>query len=149
MSRKRKLITAVILFVGVVGLVVIVVIVAGILFLRQSPDTQAIGAATSVGVPTGPSTTKSIGPEGGSLTSADGRISVNVPPNAVAAAVDFGVQPITNLGQGGVGSAYRLEPSGQKFARSIKVSFRYDAQGFKDAVPESLNSLRQVTTRGK
>ena len=146
MSRRAKIITALVLIVATIVIVVTVVIVAAILFLRQSGDTQAIGTATAVGVPTGPSTTKSIGPEGGSLTSPDGRISVKVPPNAVAAAVDFGVQPITNLGPGGVGSAYRLEPSGQKFAKPIKVSFRYDTEGFKDEMPESFAVAYQDPT---
>src|SRR5690349_21079715 len=103
MSRRGKIITALLLIVATLVIVVTVVIVAAFLFLRQSGDTQAIGAATAVGVPTGPATTKSIGREGGSITSADGRISVNVPPNAVSRAINFSVQSITNLANGGLG----------------------------------------------
>ncbi len=137
MFNKRRLIIAAGLVVATITIVIAVAIVAGILFLRSSGDTVAMASATAVGVPNGPATTKSIGPAGGSITSTDGRITVDVPPNAVTATVDFRITPITNLGKGGVGNAYRLEPNEQKFATPIKVSFKYDAEGFKDAAPES------------
>jgi hypothetical protein len=102
--------------------------------------------ATAAGAPNGPATTKSIGPAGGSIASPDGRITVDVPPNAVSGPVDFSIQPITNLAHGGVGSAYRLEPSGQKFAPPIEVSFRFNAQDLKGYSPESLAIAYQDPT---
>jgi regulation of enolase protein 1 (concanavalin A-like superfamily) len=146
MFTKKRLIMAVVLVVATIMIVIAVAIVAGILFLRSSGDTVAMPGATAVGVPKGPATTKSIGPAGGSLASSDGRITIDVPPNAVTAAVDFRITPITNLGKGGVGSAYRLEPNEQKFATPVKVSFKYDAEGFKDAAPESFAVAYQDPT---
>jgi len=146
MLNKKRLITALVLVAATILCVIAVTVVAGMLFMRSSGDTVAMAGATAVGVPTGKATTKSIGPEGGSLASADGRITIDVPPNAVTAAVDFRITPITNLGQGGVGSAYRLEPNEQKFATPVKVSFKYDAQGFKDATPESFAVAYQDPT---
>lgn len=137
MSRKGIFITVAVLIVGMSAIVVVVAIVAAIFLLRPTTDSQAIGPATSVGVPNGTATTKRIGPEGGSITSTDGRVTVDVPPNAVTAATDFRITPITNLGMGGVENAYRLEPNEPKFAVPIKVSFKYDAEDFKDAAPES------------
>jgi len=146
MLNKKRLITALVFVAATILFVIAVTVVAGMLFMRSSGDTVAMAGATAVGVPTGKATTKSIGPEGGSLASADGRITIDVPPNAVAAAVDFRITPITNLGKGGVGSAYRLEPNEQKFAAPIKVSFKYDAEGLKDAGPESFAVAYQDPT---
>src|SRR6266542_378298 len=131
MLNKKRLIIAGVLVLATITIVIAVAIVAVILF-RASGSTIAMPGATAVGVPSGPATTKSIGPAGGSIASADGRIVVDVPPNTVTGVVDFSIQPITNFAHGGVGSAYRLEPSGQKFAPPIAVSFKFDAQDLKD-----------------
>lgn len=144
--RKRRLIAVVVLIAATVAIVAIVASVAGILFLSPSGDTVAMPGATSVGVPNGPATTKSIGPAGGSIVSPDGRITVDVPPNAVPGPVNFSIQPITNLAHGGLGNAYRLEPSEQQFATPIKVSFKFDAQDLKDIIPEALAVAYQDKT---
>ena len=85
-------------------------------------DAEITFAKTDVGTPTGPATMKSIGPAGGSISSPDGRITVNVPPNDVPGDVQFSIQPITNQAQGGLGNAYRLEPNGQKFTTPVPAS---------------------------
>jgi hypothetical protein len=144
MANRKRLVTAAVLVVATIAIVIAVAIVAGI-FLRGSSDTVAM-PATAVGVPNGTATTKSIGPAGGSIASPDGRITVDVPPNAVSGPVDFSIQPITNLAHGGVGSAYRLEPSGQKFAPPIEVSFKFDAQDLKGYRPETLAIAYQDPT---
>jgi hypothetical protein len=125
---------------------VAVAIVVGIFFLRGSSETVTMPGVTKVGVPSGPTTTKSIGPAGGSIASTDGRITVTVPPNAVPGPLNFSIQPITNLAQGGMGSAYRLQPDGLKFATPIKVSFRYDTPDFKAYRPETLAVAYQDPT---
>jgi hypothetical protein len=131
MFNKKRLVTAAVLIVATIVIVVAVAIIAGILFLRSSGDTVAMSGVTEVGVPNGPATTRSIGPAGGSIASPDGRITVTVPPNAVPGPRDFSIQPITNLAHGGVGNAYRLEPSGNNFATPVKVSFKLDDQDLK------------------
>lgn len=146
MLNKKRLITTTVLVVATIMIVAAVAIVAGIFFLRGSSDTVAMPGATSVGVPNGPATTKSIGPAGGSIASPDGRIVVDVPPNALSGPVDFSIQPITNLAHGGAGNAYRLEPSGQKFAPPIEVSFKFDAQDLKGYSAESLAIAYQDPT---
>lgn len=146
MFNKKRLITAVVLVSATLIIFIAVAAVAGILFLRPSGDTLAMPGPTAVGVPNGPATTKSIGPAGGSITSPDGRIVVDVPPNAVPGPVDFSIQPITNLAHGGVGSAYRLEPGGQKFAPPIEVSFKFDASDLKGYSPETLAIAYQDPT---
>jgi hypothetical protein len=144
MFNKKRLITA--LVVATLTFVIAVVTVAGMLLFRSSSNTEAIRGATAVGVPKGPVTTKSIGSAGGSIASPDGRITVDVPPNAVSGPVDFSIQPITNLAHGGLGNAYRLEPSEQKFATPIKVSFNFDTQELKGIIPEALAVAYQDKT---
>ena len=144
MSKSLKILIS-LLVVLIIGVLVIGGI-GYVLLSRSGGDTVAMPDATAVGAPNGPVTTKSIGPAGGSITSPDGRITVNVPPDAVPSAVSFSVQPITNLAHGGVGSAYRLEPSGQKFATPIKVSFKYDTPDFKAYGPETLAVAYQDPT---
>jgi hypothetical protein len=145
MFNKKRLITAAVLVVATIMIVIAVTIIALMLF-RSSSNTVAMPGATAVGVPNGPATTKSIGPAGGSIASPDGRITVDVPPNAVSSPVDFSIQSITNLAHGGVGSAYRLEPGGQKFAPPIEVSFKFDAQDLKGYSPEALAIAYQDPT---
>ena len=146
MLHKKRLVIAGVLFVATIAIVIAVATVAYILFLRPSSKTVAMYGATAVGVPNGPATTKSIGPVGGSIASPDGRITVDVPPNAVPGPVNFSIQPITNLAQGGLGNAYRLEPAGRTFAMPVKVSFKYDAQDLEGTVPESFAVAYQDAT---
>lgn len=91
---------------------------------------------TDVGAPAGDTVKKVIGPEGGSLTSADGKFTVTVPQNAVSSSTTFSIQPITNLI--GFGNAYRLEPKGQAFSSTVQLSFRYDENDTEGTVPEVL-----------
>jgi hypothetical protein len=144
MSKSLKIIIS-LLAVLIIGVLVIGVI-GYVLLSRQGSDTVAMSSATAVGVPNGPATTKSIGPAGGSIASTDGRITVTVPPNVVTGPLDFSIQPITNLAQGGRGSAYRLQPDGLKFASPITVSFNFAAPDLKSIVPEGLAVAYQDPT---
>jgi hypothetical protein len=132
--------------VATITIVIVEGTVAAVFFLSPSGDTDAMPGATAVGVPNGPVTTKSIGQAGGSIASPDGRITVTVPPNAVPGSVEFRIQPITNLTHGGLGNAYRLEPSDQKFSAPISVSFNFGAQDLKNSIPESLAVAYQDKT---
>jgi len=100
----------------------------------SKPD--VVFAATDVGKSTGPAVTKSIGPAGGSLDSADGRMTLTVPQNAVAEPVTFSVQPITSSGADAVGNAYRLGPSGHLFETPLEVAFKYEDSELEGTPPE-------------
>jgi hypothetical protein len=82
---------------------------------------------TAVGTPDGAPVSKNIGPAGGTLVSSDGRLEIIIPPNAVATATDFSVQPVTNHASNGMGKAYRCLPDSFVFARNINLRFHYDA----------------------
>jgi hypothetical protein len=79
------------------------------------------------GVPTGPSAKLAIGPLGASLASPDGRMTLTVPPGAVASTLDFTIDEITNTAPGGVGVAYRIGPSGSLLAVPATLTFQAGA----------------------
>ncbi|HEU4697592.1 MAG TPA: hypothetical protein VFS40_00270 [Gemmatimonadales bacterium] len=101
---------------------------------------------TAVGQPTGAAVTATIGPEGGTLASADGKLTVTVPAGAVSAATTFSVQPVENLAHGalrdGVGG-YGLEPHGTTFARPVTLTFHYEAADLDGTAPALLGLASQ------
>ncbi|MDQ3606289.1 MAG: hypothetical protein M3418_08935 [Gemmatimonadota bacterium] len=96
---------------------------------RSTPDAAASDAATpyrgASGSPLGESTTGTIGPEGGTLASADGRLVLRVPAGAFSQPTVVGIQPITNTNPHAVGSAYRLSPEGITFSSPVSLTFEY------------------------
>ena len=75
------------------------------------------------GDPSGTATTQQIDGQGGSVTSADGRLTLDIPAGALASATQISVQPITNTSPNGIGLAYRLEPEGTTFAAPVTLTF--------------------------
>ncbi len=128
------------------ALVILVILCAlgFILFLPKTRSTEeVIFVPTEVGTPEGPKVTKNIGPEGGTLSSPDGRMTLTVPPNALTETIPFSIQPITNKAAGGIGLAYRLEPDGKTFATPLQVSVHYDDKDLEGTVPEALSIAYQ------
>jgi hypothetical protein len=105
------------------------------------PAPHSSGSAPSpapVGKVAGDPVTKSIGPAGGSLSSADGRITINIPSGALANATPVAIQPIENTAASGLGAAYRLSPAGQTFTKPVQVSFPYVDADLAGTAPEAL-----------
>lgn len=84
-----------------------------------------IPAVTAKGEPNGAASQATIGPAGGKLASSDGVLSLIVPPGALTADTQIGIQPITNLAPGAVGTSYRLTPEGQVFATPAQLVFTF------------------------
>lgn len=82
-------------------------------------------AATPRGTPNGAPASATIGPDGGTLSSPDGGVTLTVPAGAVASLTELTIQPITYPG-GGSGPAYRFTPDGQTFAHPVTLTFSYD-----------------------
>ena len=102
---------------------------ASLLVIGGAPGTAPV--ATAVGVLSGITVSGSIGPAGGTVTSVDGRLSVVVPANALAATVMISVQPMTNTAPGGMGAGYKLLPEGQTFTVPVRLSWHYGATELK------------------
>ena len=113
------------------------------LFSNKTDNAELVFAATEVGTPEGQSVTKNMGPDGGSLSSPDGRFTLTVPHNALTETIPFSIQPITNKADGGLGLAYRLEPDGATFTTPLQISVRYDDRDIDGTVPEALSIAYQ------
>ena len=98
----------------------------GVTFCATAATDAASGpSATAVGIVTGSAVTATIGAAGGSLRSADGKLTLTVPAGALAANTTIGMQPISNFAHGRIGDAYRLTPDGQTFAQPVTLTFGY------------------------
>jgi hypothetical protein len=95
-------------------------------------------APTGIGESLGAPVSKVIGVDGGSLSSADGRLSVSVPAGALAANTTIAIEPITDMTREGQGTAYRLTPHGEIFAQPVTLSFNYGDDEIAGSAPENL-----------
>ncbi len=98
---------------------------------------------TPIGIPLGSPTTATIGAAGGTITSSDGTVSVTIPAGVLAADTTISVQAITNNAPGGLGTAYRLGPSGMHFSSPVTLQFSYPTDSVQ--VPELLGVAFQDT----
>ncbi|GAB3264550.1 hypothetical protein GCM10027347_31680 [Larkinella harenae] len=92
----------------------------------EQPDES--GTATKVGQAQGAATRKTIGPEGGTISTPDGNVQLVLPAGAVSKATEISIQPITNENPHGLAQAYRFSPEGLKFNKPATLTFQYDPQ---------------------
>jgi hypothetical protein len=90
-----------------------------------SPAVADSGTPTALGTLTGSPSTATIDATGGSLISADGRLELIIPPDALATATPISIQSGTNEAPLGSGAAYSLTPNGQQFNKPVTVRFHY------------------------
>src|SRR5690606_25988265 len=76
-----------------------------------------------VGEALGERVTATIGAEGGMISYDEGRFTLVVPPGALAAPIELGVQEIGRTAPHGTGSAFRLTPHGTTFAAPVELHF--------------------------
>lgn len=79
------------------------------------PTGQPIGDAVSI----------TIGSEGGSLQSADGKLEIEIPAGALAEPTEISIQAVSNTSFSGIGNGYRLLPHGKTFQKKATVRFYY------------------------
>jgi hypothetical protein len=110
---------------------------------QSDPVYNREGVATPVGTADGAVTQKTIGAEGGAITSTDGRIKLTIPAGAVSSAQQFSIQPISNQNPLAVGKAYRLEPHNVTFSAPVTVEFSYTEDDIQNTIPEALGIAYQ------
>ncbi len=82
-------------------------------------------AYTASGMPVDSAVSKIIGAGGGSITSGDGRMQLNIPAGALTTNTVITIQPISNECPGGIGVAYDMQPNGTKFTKPATLVFHY------------------------
>lgn len=93
---------------------------------EPGPPARKTGSPTPVGTPDGSHVARaSIGATGGTLTSADGQLTVTIPPGAFTANQQVSIERITNHNPLRIGQGYRLQPEGLTFAKAVTLTFRY------------------------
>ncbi len=73
----------------------------------------------------GPVAAQTIGATGGTITSADGALTVAVPPGALGTDLKITVQEITAPAPGAIGKTYEIGPTGTQFEMPVTLSFKY------------------------
>lgn len=93
-----------------------------------TPTPSPTAQPTAVGSPVGATASLEIGPQGGQLSSADGRFILSVPAGAFTQATLVSIQAISNHAHGGKGTAYRITPEGLNSLVPMTLSFTVDTQ---------------------
>ena len=73
----------------------------------------------------GPVAAQTIGAMGGTVTSADGALTVAVPPGALGTDLKITVQEISAPEPGAIGKTYEIGPTGTQFEMPVTLSFKY------------------------
>ena len=95
------------------------------------------------GQPAGAAVSKMIDGSGGTLTSADNRITVTIPQGALTAATSISVQPISNTLPASPGLSYRLLPEGVTFSKPVNITFHYTDEEIKNSSEDVLSLAYQ------
>lgn len=99
--------------------------------------------ATSIGTETGDPGYGSIGPDGGSVMTADGKIELIFPVGALTSMTEISIQPITNNAPGGIGTAYRFGPEGVQLNEPVALKYHYNDKDIAGSHPMFLGMAVQ------
>jgi hypothetical protein len=106
---------------------------------------QTPSSVTPKGTPAGPETKSTVGASGGTVTSADGRLEVVIPPGALPGDTDITLQPITGTAPGALGGGYRLAKADTSdFVKPVDVRFHLTASEVSAAAPALLGVAWQL-----
>lgn len=75
---------------------------------------------------------------GGTISSADGKMSIQIPAGALANDETIGIQPITNTAGFGSKLNYRITPHNITFTSPVTISFTYSGDDISATAPEML-----------
>lgn len=104
------------------------ILAAGILSCERNstddPTTQK-GTPTETGKPIGPVTSKSIGPEGGFISTPDDKLTLKFPAGALKETRTITIRPVTNTAWNGIGQGFEFGPDGSSFEQPVEFIYRY------------------------
>lgn len=112
---------------------------------NTKPSAQNSIQAESKPSEIGTKTTKFIGPEGGEIKSANGKIALKFPAGAVAEKTEISIEEIGNDLETGSGNAFQLLPEGQQFNKPVILTLKYTNEEIEGSNEDELT----VVTQGK
>ena len=99
------------------------------------------GKTTTAQISVTPTGEADIGPEGGTLVSADEHLMLTIPQGALSKTIHFISKGITNKAYGGIGQSIQISPEGTTFAVPVTMTFTLDDDQLSTSdVADSLNS---------
>lgn len=105
----------------------------------SSSSSGGTAQATAVGTPLGNAVSALIDSAGGTLASADGSLSVEVPAGAFATPQTVSIQEISDEAHGATGHAFRITPEGLHSALPMTLRFHYTADDVAGTTPALLS----------
>ena len=98
-----------------------------------------------------PAPGKVVGAAGGSVSSSDGKVTLDIPAGALASDVRIDIEPSTSFTEQGLvgGTLYDLTPDGTAFAKPVTATFRYDPARLPAGGSESGARLFKFLTNGQ
>lgn len=101
------------------------------------------GTPTEVGKPIGTSFTQTIGPDGGTISTPDNKITFTFPTGAVSKPTPITIQPVENKAFGGIGLAYNITAPDTKLNKNAEMTLHYTPEDIEGSVPEALGIAHQ------
>lgn len=98
---------------------------------------------TEKGKPIGAPVVKSIGPEGGTLTSPDGSLQLTFPAGALSAATPLRLQMVENKAAGGIGPAFEVTPKDTKLNKPVSLAWKFGKDGLNGTATNVVGLARQ------
>lgn len=89
---------------------------------------DSLGTPTEVGKLTSVPTTKTIGPAGGTITTPDGKITLDFPAGAVRQETTITVQTGENEAPNGVGAGINISPADLTFEQPVTMTYTFQGQ---------------------
>lgn len=89
-------------------------------------------------------TTKTIGPAGGIIKSANGKITLNFPVGALATDTPIGIEEASNTAPLACGNSFKLTPDGQVFTKPVTLTIKYKDIDIDGTAPEALYMASEV-----
>ncbi|WP_266368719.1 hypothetical protein [Tellurirhabdus rosea] len=107
------------------------------------PTPTQPGAVTEAGRPVGPSVTQVIGPAGGTVTSADGKLQLTIPAGALAKETPVSIQAVENKAPNGSGTAYTFGQGEITVSEPLILTYQYRQNEFSGAGKNNVGLARQ------
>lgn len=111
---------------------------------KAGADTPSVSPVVRpVGQPLDDPETFVIDSQGGSFTTSDQRLHIEIPAGAVSGSTPISIQPVGNTCPGSLGVGYSLTPHGTTFAKPVILEFSYAADTGDVNIPEALGIAYQ------
>ncbi len=105
------------------------------------------GTPTEIGKPIGAAVSQMIGPEGGAITSPNGKLTLEFPEGALKESKTITIQPVENTAWNGIGQGFEFGPDGSRFEKPVTFTYNYTDEEMAGSSPDMLGLAFQRADR--